>query len=203
MEPSSRSSTWRLSNSQLPVLLEGFRTVFGRPLLLLLAVAVAATALVLTTWLPNLALVWKIVLSESVSMSDKARILAALAGSLVTNFTGLTAAATVVISGLFGANVAAITYLLRQRRSVLTSSKSATASLVGLVSGVAGMGCAACGTLVLGPLLSFLGGATLASLLPFAGEEFSLLGIALLATSLVVTLRRIAQPVSCPIARAP
>jgi hypothetical protein len=205
MGPSSRSSTWHSSNSQRPAVLDGLRSVFGRPLFLLLAVGVAGAVLVLTTWLPNLGLVSQIALSGSASVADKARILFALTGSLATNFTAFSAVATIAVAALFGANVAAIVYLIRQQRrgSAMSGSTHATTSLAGLVSGILGVGCAACGTLVLGPLLSFMGGATLVGLLPFAGEELTVLGIALLAASLLVTVRRIAQPVSCPIDSGP
>jgi hypothetical protein len=205
MGPSSRSSTWHSSNSQRPAVLDGLRSVFGRPLFLLLAVGVAGAVLVLTTWLPNLGLVSQIALSGSASVADKARILFALTGSLATNFTAFSAVATIAVAALFGANVAAIVYLIRQQRrgSAMSGSTHATTSLAGLVSGILGVGCAACGTLVLGPLLSFMGGATLVGLLPFAGEELTVLGIALLAASLLVTAKRIAQPVSCPIDSGP
>jgi hypothetical protein len=205
MGPSSRSSTWHSSNSQRPAVLDGLRSVFGRPLFLLLAVGVAGAVLVLTTWLPNLGLVSQIALSGSASVADKARILFALTGSLATNFTAFSAVATIAVAALFGANVAAIVYLFRQQRrgSAMSGSTHATTSLAGLVSGILGVGCAACGTLVLGPLLSFMGGATLVGLLPFAGEELTVLGIALLAASLLVTAKRIAQPVSCPIDSGP
>lgn len=204
MGPSKRSLTWHSSNSGLSATLAGLKAVFGRTPFLLLAFGVAASVLVLAAWLPNLGLVWQIALLGSASLAEKATILIALTGSLVTNFTAFSAFATIVISGLFGANVAAIVYLVRQRhrRSALSGSTNATTSLAGLVSGVVGVGCAACGTLVLGPLLSFMGGATLTSLLPFAGEEFTILGIVLLAASLIVTVRRIAQPVSCDIESA-
>jgi hypothetical protein len=188
----------------LSALLGGLKAVFGRPLFFLLATIVAIAVLVVATWLPNLGLVWQVALSGSASLADKATILFALTGSLVTNFAVFSALGTIAISGLFGANVAAIVYLVRQRRraSVLTGSTHATTSVAGLVSGAVGVGCAACGTLVLGPLLSFMGGATLTSLLPFAGGEFTVLGIVLLSASLIVTVRRIAQPVSCAIESA-
>ena len=205
MERSSRSSTWQSRNNGLSDTLEGLKAVFRRPLFLLLALGVAAGVLIFVTWLPNLGLVWEVTLSASASLAEKASILIALTGSLVTNFTALSAFAAIVISGLFGANVAAIAYLIRwrRRRSAITSSTHATTSVAGLVSGVLGIGCAACGTLILGPLLSFMGGAALTSLLPFAGEEFILLGIALLAISLIVTTRRIGQPASCTIVERP
>jgi hypothetical protein len=185
--------------------LSGLSAVFRRPAFLLLAAAVGTAVLVLAAWLPNLDLVWQVALSDSASLGEKLTILAALTGSLATNFTPFNAIATTTIAGLFGANIAAIAYLLRQhrRQSVLGSSTPATSSLAGLLSGIVGVGCAACGTLALSPLLSFLGAAGLTGLLPFAGGEFTLIGIALLSASLIVTAKRIARPVSCTVKEQP
>lgn len=202
MRPSSLSSSWRSSSSELLLVLAGLKTVFSRPRLVLLAVAVGAAVLVLATWLPNAKLVWQIASSSSISFADKARVLAALIGSIGTNFTAFSATTTIATAALFGANLAAIAYLVSQRRqSSNAGTKQGAASLLGLASGMLGVGCAACGTVLLGPVLSLLGGAGLVALLPFGGEEFSLLGIGLLTAALVLTARQIAVSASCAIQR--
>jgi len=66
-------------------------------------------------------------------------------------------------------------------------------------SGLFGVGCAACGTFVLSPVLSFVGASGLIALLPFGGEEFGALGVAMLAFSLVLTARKIGEPLACPL----
>ena len=73
------------------------------------------------------------------------------------------------------------------------------AGLGGLASGFFGVGCAACGAFVLGPVLAFVGASGLIALLPFGGEEFGALGVAMLCFSLVLTARKIGEPLACPL----
>jgi hypothetical protein len=179
----------------------GLRQVFAKGSYILLAAATGLTVFILATWLPNLGLVWQIAASASVPLADKARVLTALIGSIGTNFTVFSALSTIAVALLFGANVAMITYYYRSRRRIVrqTGQAGAVASLGGLASGLFGVGCAACGTFVLSPALSFIGASGLIALLPFGGEEFGALGVGLLGFSLVLTARRIGEPVARPL----
>ncbi len=179
----------------------GLRQVFADWRYILLAAATGLAVFILATWLPNLGLVWQIAASASVPLADKVRVLTALIGSIGTNFTVFSALSTVAIAVLFGANVAAITYFLRFRRQLVRQAgqAGAAASLGGLASGFFGVGCAACGTFVVGPVLSFVGASGLIALLPFGGEEFGVLGVGMLGFSLVLTARKIGEPVACPL----
>ena len=179
----------------------GLRRVFADWKYILLAAATGLAVFILATWLPNLGLVWQIVASTSVSLADKVKVLTALTGSIGTNFTVFSALSTVAIAVLFGANVATIAYFFRLRRQLVRQAgqAGAVASLGGLASGFLGVGCAACGTFVLGPVLSFMGASGLIALLPFGGEEFGVLGAGMLGFSLVLTARKIGAPVACPL----
>ncbi len=182
------------------MIVAGLRQVFGEGRYILLAAATGLAVFVLATWLPNLELVWQIAASPTISFGDKARVLVALIGSIGTNFTLLSAMSTVAIAVLFGANVAMMLYYFRARRQLRQAGAAgAAASLGGLASGFFGLGCAACGTFVLGPALAFLGVGGVLTLLPFGGEEFGVLGVALLGFSVVLTAKKIAEPVMCPL----
>ncbi len=177
----------------------GLRQVFAEGRYILLAAATGLAVFILATWLPNLGLVWQIATSASVPFADKVKILVALIGSIGTNFTLFSALSTVAIAALFGANVAMMAYYFRLRRQLVRQAgqAGAAASLGGLASGFFGVGCAACGTFVLAPALSFVGASGLIALLPFGGEEFGALGVAMLGFSLVLTARRIGEPLAC------
>ena len=179
----------------------GLRQVFARGRYILLAAATGLAVFVLATWLPNLGLVWQIAASASVPFADKVKVLTALIGSIGTNFTLFSALSTVAIAALFGANVAVMAYYFRARRQLLGQAGQAgtAAGLGGLASGFFGVGCAACGAFVLGPVLAFVGASGLIALLPFGGEEFGALGVAMLGYSLVLTARKIGEPVACPL----
>ncbi len=179
----------------------GLRQVFAKGSYILLAAATGLAVFILATWLPNLGLVWQIAASASVPLADKVQVLTALIGSIGTNFTFFSALSTVAIAVLFGANVAMITYYFRVRRQIVRQAgqMGAATSLGGLASGFFGIGCAACGTFVLSPALSFIGATGLIALLPFGGEEFGALGVGMLGFSLVLTARKIGEPVACPL----
>ena len=179
----------------------GLRQVFTEVRYILLAATTGLAVFIVATWLPNLGLVWQIVTSGSVPLADKAEILVALIGSIGTNFTIFSALSTIAIAVLFGANVAMIAYYFGMRRQLVRQAGQAgtVASLGGLASGFFGVGCAACGTFVLSPALSFIGASGLIALLPFGGEEFGALGVAMLGFSLVLTAGKIGDPVACPV----
>lgn len=165
----------------------------------LLAAISGLSVLILATWLANLGLVWQVVTSDSIPLSNKIEILAALVRSLGTNFTFFSGTITIAIAALFGTNIALIAYYFRLRQTLTKQAGSgmAVASVGGLASGFLGIGCAACGTLILSPTLTFLGASTLLTSLPFGGEEFGLLGAAILVLSLVLGAKRIDQLIRC------
>lgn len=175
--------------------------VFKEWTYIVIAVAVALVVFVFATWLANLGLIWKITVSPSVPLLDKVKILANLVGSIRTNFTIFSALNTIAIAVLFGLNAAMVTYYvkLQKRLSMQTGQATAAAGLGGLASGFIGIGCAACGTFVLGPILSFVGAAGLIALLPFGGQEFTLIGVALLGFSLFLVAKKIREPLVCPL----
>ena len=179
--------------------------VFSKGWYVLLAATIALAIFVLTTWLGNLGLVWQIATSQWLPPFDKAKILLALIGSISTNFTIFSGSCAIAIAVLFGMNIAVITYVFREhRRQGSQSGQIVTAtSLGGLVSGLLGIGCAACGTFVLSPALAFLGAGTFVTALPFGGEEFGALGVGLLGLSLILSAKRIGQPIICQVTSQP
>ena len=179
--------------------------VFSRGWYVLLAVIIALATFVLAAWLGNLGLVWQIATSQWLPMADKGRILLALIGSINTNFTMFSASCAIAIAILFGMNIAVITYVFREHRRLGSQSGQivTATSLGGLVSGLFGIGCAACGTFVLSPALAFLGAGALVTALPFGGEEFGALGVGLLNLSLVISAKRICQPIICQVTSQP
>jgi len=60
---------------------------------------------------------------------------------------------------------------------------------LGIVSGILGIGCATCGTLLAGSLISFFGIAFVSATLPFQSLFFQLTGIILLTLSITLLLK--------------
>jgi hypothetical protein len=175
-----------------------FWEVFRIPNYAVLTAVMAVVVFVFALWLPNIALVWDISLSSTVPFVAKIRILTGLIGSIATNYTFTAGAALVLAALLLGANVSMFVHGAGTRwRAGASGGAGFIASLGGLASSLVGIGCAACGTFILGPLFTLLGAGSLIASLPFGGEEFIALGIGLLALSLWLQARSIALPVAC------
>ncbi len=91
------------------------------------------------------------------------------------------------LAALFGLNAALIFHYMRDQVRV---NHAAGASLAGIVIGLLGVGCAACGSVL---LTSLLGIGAIAAL-PFGGQEFAWLGIVIIVASTFVIAEKIADP---------
>lgn len=169
--------------------------VLRRPAYALLAVAIMLVVLGATLWLPNYRLLGAVFTTPGVTLATKLQLLASLFGGLAESYGAAGAATTATIPVLFGVDVAMIVYFIR-RRARLARGEIA-ASVGGAASGAIAAGCAACGSFLLLPLLSFLGAAGALALLPLGGAEIGLLSIALLLLSVYLIARKIAMPPMC------
>lgn len=173
-----------------------FKKVFSRIRYVVLAAVLAGLVFTFAAWLPNLKLIREVTFNSNASTVEKINFLYSLLGSIQTNFSAVSASYTIAIAALFGINVALLVYYFRTRR-VAQSLSGATLSAGGLISGVFGIGCAACGTFLLTSLLALFGAGGLLTLLPFGGEEFGFLGVGLLAYSVYLTSNKIMEPLVC------
>lgn len=174
--------------------------LFGRPSYVALAILVAVVVMALALWLPNLGLLRQIMFASAAPVASKIGIALGLLGAIGTNYTVLSAMALAAAALLFGANVALLVFGTRARHSMLTTQGSGlVVSLSGVTTSLVGIGCAACGSLVLAPVLSFLGAGGLLAALPWAGEEFVVPGLGLLLLSVFLTARGLASSGACPL----
>lgn len=172
------------------------KKVFRKWTYVILAVGVSMIAFVFAMWLPNLGLVISELLGGG-SISERTGLPIALLGSLSTSFTVFSGTYTVAIVLLLGVSVSMIGYAMMNR--VKTLEQVSLASIFGTFSGALGIGCAACGSVLLTPVLAALGGTALVTILPLRGGEFGLLGVALLMFSIYATAREIQTPIACKI----
>ncbi len=180
------------------MLTQALQKVFQKPLYTLLALITSAVVFAFAVWLPNLSLIVRVMGHPGVPFSQKFDLPISLLGSIVTNFTVLSASYTIAIAILFGINLAMIVYFLRRKIVEVRQSGIATGFL-GIASGVLGMGCAACGSFLLTSGLSLVGASGILSLLPLNGGEFGILGVILLAFSIYLTAKQIQNPAVCKI----
>ena len=175
-----------------------FTEVFAQPKYLALAAGPSIVVFVLATWLPNLRLIATVIASANTSLSEKVGVPISLIGSITTNFTTLAAVYTVLIAFLFGVYLVLFVYYLKKKRAGAQRGEVAI-GFFGFASGVLGIGCAACGSVLLTGTLALFGTATALSFLPLGGAEFGILGAVLLALAVYVTAKQIANPNVCPV----
>ena len=178
-----------------------FGQVFAYPSYIALAGVLALLAFLLAVWFPNLGLIAQVFSGSNAQLAPTLGIAFSLLGGIVTNFSLLSAGYTIAIAILFGLTAAMIAYLVKQRRIAAAGQGIAIGSGA-VASGVLGVGCAACGSLILGVVLPSLGAAGALAALPLNGEEFGILSVALLFVSLLLISKNIAESIACPLAQA-
>jgi hypothetical protein len=174
---------------------KSFKEVFRNSRYLILALAIAFTILLFAVWIQNLDLIGHSLTASSMTTGEKVIFLLSFLGSLQTNFTLLSASYTIAIAVLFGVNVAMLSFMIKKRKGRIKSGST----IGGFISGILGIGCAACGSVILTPLLTFIGAGWLITVLPLRGGEFGILGVALLAYSVHLVAKKIQQPATCRI----
>ena len=180
--------------------LAALREVLVRPSYAALAASVGVVAFVLAIWLPNIALLGAVFSDAQVPLEAKLGIAISLVAGIATNFSLFSASYTVAIALLLGIDMALVVYLLRQKRAA-AAGKNFVLGSGGVASGLIGIGCAACGSLLLGGLVPSLGLAGALATLPLQGEEFGILSVTLLFVSLLFVSKNIAEPSACAIER--
>ncbi len=160
----------------------------------ILALVIAIIMLVFAIWLPNLSFMRSIIISPVFSISQKIGILLGSLKAFETNLTLLSQVNTLILSLLFGVNMSLVVYYLNQR---IHLQKSAGLSVGGIFSGLIGIGCASCGSFIFTSIFGMSASAVFLARLPFQGQEFAFLGIAILAFAIVATIKKIKEPLIC------
>ena len=172
-----------------------FKTVFRNWRYTLLAGIIALVVFAFATWLPNLHLLFSILANPLVFLGDKFMLPLNLIGSIATNFTLRSAFYIVASALLSGINVSLITYYVRRQRRI--SRGGAAAGSLGVLSGILGVGCAACGSLIVMSAFGTAVGSSIIAFLPLKGEEFGIMGVLLLGICAYVSAKQIAKPLVC------
>jgi hypothetical protein len=165
---------------------------------IILSLGISLVVFSIAVLIPNIRLLIQIIPDLSISLSIKLNLIFSLFGAIQTNFTALSASYTIAISILFGVNLVLFFHYIRSQRTGVSKVNGA-AGIGGLISGIFGIGCAACGTFILTWVLGFVGAAGLVSFLPLGGEEFGILGVILLVLSIRMITKKITGPQTCSI----
>ncbi len=147
-------------------------------------------------WASPLPLVTQICLDASIPLTERLALSSHLLSSsfsdiALTDMLYLAASAI-----LIGINLSLALAYIRIRRQRANSAGVASGFFGTLVS-ILGLGCAACGSLALSPLLVTIGAGGLLASLPFGGEELKYIGIVLLIVSAYLLTRDLKKPAVC------
>lgn len=173
-----------------------FQRVFSNPAYTIFAITIAILFFSFAVWFPNWRLIFTVISSPSVSFTEAISIIFGLFLSIGTNFTIVSASYTIIIAILFGVNIALLAYYISIKKGSF-HGKGGVFGIGGLVSGIFGIGCAACGTFILTSVLALVGAGGIVTFLPLGGEEFGILGVALIGYATYWTARKIAEPLVC------
>jgi hypothetical protein len=170
----TRAADWRLLGRTV-------RLVLGIPRYAALAGLLAALALSAFVLSQNIDYFLFVLGADYLTLGDKAVVLLELFPFVGTSYAVHTGLPLVAIAVLSGVDLALVTYHVREHG---LSREAGGGSAVGVVLGLLGAGCAACGSAILAGLLSLVGAAGLVTALPLEGFEFSLLALVVLVLSL-------------------
>ncbi|HEX9817458.1 MAG TPA: hypothetical protein VGA89_00995 [Patescibacteria group bacterium] len=163
-----------------------------------LAVAITTSLLVIAfaAWLPNLHLITRTMTSTTMTLWQKTTLITSLLGSLRTNFTPLSRLVTITTATLAGVQISLLAYYLKQTAQI---QRSLGVSTLGITASMLGVGCASCGSVVLTSLIGFGSTTVVLGFLPLRGQEFGLLGIAILLLAIYITVKKINSSPVCKI----
>jgi len=179
------------------MVLRTLKEVFRNYRYVLIALIFAFAIFAFSLWLRNLPLLGNIISSPAFNLLGKLTLFVKLLGGITTNATPFSATLIIAMSTLFGVNVSLILYYLVKRRGVPV--KEGVGAAGALSSGLLGVGCASCGSFLLGSILASFGASGLITLLPLQGEEFSILAIILLGLSIYWISKSIQSDKVCAI----
>ncbi|MDX1535155.1 MAG: hypothetical protein R3346_00080 [Candidatus Spechtbacterales bacterium] len=170
------------------------KTIFKQRNYALLALGIAIIVLMISVWLPNISLISDVVTSSTTDLQHKITILWSTLGGIRTNFTTPGAIFLIFISLLVGLNLALTIYYFKRR---LRIQKANGVSLIGMIIGLVGIGCASCGSIVLASIIGLGATASLIGALPFHGQEFNIMSIIVLLLSFYVVAKKAYDPLVC------
>lgn len=131
--------------------------------------------------------------SDIFNWQEKIKIISRLPLTLRSNFTVFDQISLGVVSLLAGLNFALLLLYFRKRPKI----KKAGLGSLGTLAGLVGIGCPACGSVILSTFFGFSATATFMGFLPFKGAEFALLGIIILLWSIISVAKKIYSPAVC------
>lgn len=170
------------------------KEIFKNPIYWMVAIVSAIVLLAVIVLLPNHELIRITLFGDIFTFKQKFKILFASFGAFETNFTIQSQILSTLIALLIGINTAMLVYYFRTRMAI---QKVAGASVFGMMVSLLGVGCSACGSVILSTLFGFSSAGVFVSFLPFNGLEFSILSVLIIFGSIAYISKKIQTPSVC------
>lgn len=171
----------------LSIIRIAFQAVFQSKRNIILALTLALAVFLFSIWLPNLGLIWRTIISSKLDFGEKLLFLFSSLAMLKSNFSLFSAGLTILISILFGINVVLVVSYFKKQ---IANQKILGTSFLGIFSGFLGIGCAACGSVILSSIFGTAATFGFIAKLPFRGQEFGIIAVALILFSILTILKR-------------
>ena len=183
------------------VFLYAFREVFRHPRYVALALVFSAVIGAGIVWLSSYRLIWFALTSNFFGWAARLKIFWTALGVFATNFTLTAQIMIVAVAILSGINIALLVFYFKKTMAAQPAS-GAGASALGLAIGTLGVGCSACGSIILSSFLGVTTASALVSWLPLRGVEFGMASLALIGASTYALARKIQLPVVCAVRKS-
>lgn len=167
-----------------------FRT---KPVYLCIAIIVSIIMYVVLFWLNNLELLGYILTSPHIPFGVKLQLLSGTFTSIISLHDSWALNVTLLVSILQGAAIAALIFMLRTQRNINKAAGAVgQAGVAGLFAAV-GLGCSACGTSLLTPVLLALGASSSQALSAAIGNIAVLIALIISIISLYFVGKQVSK----------
>ncbi len=168
--------------------------IFSKPRYSFFALCISGIIIIGMILLQNIPFIKTIIHSPSFSFVAKIRILFDSLRAFNTNLTHVSQFFHIVISLLIGVHITSIIYYYRTRRKF---GANVGVGFIGVLSGILGIGCSVCGSVVLSSLIGLSATTVIVTTLPLHGIEFSLAAIIMLVWSIAYICIKLQDPIVC------
>jgi len=175
-----------------------FVTIFRTSRPLFLAAALSFLVLSVVVWFPQLTNAI-LVLGGDLPWLEKARFIGGIYASLFSTHSVVGVISIIALSMLFGLHGVLIVHYIKTSKRKGNINRYHALSTMGFIAGLLGVGCAACGSIILTTFAVSLGVGGIFLFLPWGGQELTFIGIGMLLISMYYLLKHMVRPQVCDI----
>lgn len=157
------------------------RLVLSMPQYTMFAVIYGLLGLSVFVFARNVTILQRVIVFGTLPLESRFHVLIQMYPGIGSAYTVTQTVMLVATAALVGINLSMVTYHFREHG---VSLREGSGGVSGVVLGILGGGCAACGSAVFAGLLSMVGAAGVLTILPLDGLEFALLALAILMLSI-------------------